>query len=155
MEKKLIAGVKIKEVVQHSDDRGFFAEVLKFGEEAFAEIKQTSYTETYPGVIKAFHWHKKQTDIWFVARGMAQVVLRDLREDSPTHGFVNVLYAGEKNYLLISIPPGVAHGYRVLGTKPVGLFYHTTEAYDPQNPDEERIPWNDPNIGFDWTTQNR
>lgn len=155
MESKLIEGVKIKKLLLHPDDRGFFTEVLKFGEETFADIKQTSYTETYPGVIKAFHWHKRQTDIWFVARGMAQVVLHDLRDDSPTKGITNVWYSGEKNYLVISIPPGVAHGYRVLGNEPVRLFYHTTEAYDPKNPDEERIPWNDPKIGFDWTTKNR
>ena len=151
----MINGVKVKVIRRIPDDRGFFAEVLRSGEETFADIKQTSYTETYPGVIKAFHWHKKQTDIWFVAKGMAQVVLYDLREDSSTHGETNVWYAGEGNPLLISIPPGVAHGYRVLGTSPVGLFYHTTEQYDLANPDEERLPFNDPRIGFDWVTKNR
>ena len=78
----MIQGVAIKKIITHHDDRGFFAEIVKFGEETFHEIKQTSYTETYPGVIKAFHWHKKQWDIWFVAKGMAQVVLYDLRENS-------------------------------------------------------------------------
>lgn len=151
----MIDGVKIKEIRRIPDDRGFFAEVLKWGEETFADVKQTSYTETYPGVVKAFHWHKKQTDIWFVAKGMAEVVLYDLRKESPTHGETAVFYAGEENPLLISIPPGVAHGYRVLGTRPVGLFYHTTEVYDLQNPDEERIPFDDPEIGFDWSTKNR
>lgn len=57
--------------------------------------------------------------------------------------------------MLIYIPIGVAHGYRVLGNKPVALFYHTTEAYDAKNADEFRIPFDDPKIGFDWTTQNR
>ena len=151
----MIDGVKIKNVELKPDDRGFFAEILKEGEESYSDIKQTSYTETYPGVIKAFHWHKKQTDIWFVVRGMAQVVLHDLREDSKTKGETQVIYAGVKNYVLISIPPGVAHGYRVLGTESVGLFYHTTEAYDPDNPDEERIPYDDSKIAFDWATENR
>ena len=151
----MIHGVRIKKLLLHADDRGFFTEALKFGEETYADIKQTSYTETYPGVIKAFHWHKRQTDIWCVIRGMAQVVLHDLREESETKGHTEVLHTGEKNYLLISIPPGVAHGYRVLGEDRVGLFYHTTEAYDPQNPDEERISWDDPQIGFDWSTKNR
>lgn len=151
----MILDVKIKQLTLHPDDRGFFMEVLKFGEETYAEIKQTSYTETYPGVIKAFHWHNRQTDIWCVVSGMAQVVLHDLRENSKTKGMTDVLYSGDKNYLLISIPPGVAHGYRVLGNEKVSLFYHTTEAYDPKNPDEERIAWNDPSIGFDWSTENR
>lgn len=151
----MIEGVKIKMLETHPDDRGFFMEVLKHGEETFAPIQQTSYTETHPGVIKAFHWHRRQTDIWCVVRGMAQVVLYDLRDGSSTQGETQVIYAGEKNYLVVSIPPGVAHGYRVLGNEKVGLFYHTTEAYDPKNPDEKRIPWNDPSVGFDWTTKNR
>ena len=54
----MIDGVKIKQLKLFHDDRGFFSEVIKFGEESFFEVKQTSYTETFPGVIKAFHWHK-------------------------------------------------------------------------------------------------
>jgi len=151
----MINGVKIKEVKRHFDDRGFFAEVVKFGEETFKEIKQTSYTETYPGVIKAFHWHKRQYDIWSPVRGSMRIVLYDLREDSPTYQETQAIYAGEDNFLVVLIPPYVAHGYQVLGTEKVGLFYHTTEAYDPKNPDEERLPFNDSKIGFDWETKNR
>ena len=47
------------------------------------------------------------------------------------------------------------HGYQVLGSKPVLLFYHVTQSYNPDQPDEERIPWNDPQIGFDWSVKNR
>ncbi|NQU83667.1 MAG: dTDP-4-dehydrorhamnose 3,5-epimerase family protein [Parcubacteria group bacterium] len=151
----MIQNVKIKQLKLFHDDRGFFSEVIKFGEESFFEVKQTSYTETHPGVIKAFHWHKKQWDGWFVIKGTAQVVLYDLRETSSTYKKTQVICAGEKNPVLISIPPGVAHGYRVLGSEKVGLFYHTSEAYNPAEPDEERINWNDPQIGFDWTTKNR
>ncbi len=151
----MIKDVSIKKITSFYDDRGYFAEVLKFGEGTFHEIKQTSYAETYPGVIKAFHWHKKQWDIWFVVKGHAQVVLHDLRKDSPTKGQTDVIYTGEDNKMLIAIPVGVAHGYRVLGNSPMGIFYHTTEAYDPKNPDEERIPFDSPKIGFDWKTKNR
>lgn len=151
----MISGVQVKQLNIYNDDRGFFAEVLREGDGIFKEIKQTSYTETYPSVIKAFHWHKKQWDFWFVAAGMAQVVLHDLREKSSTKGETQVIYAGEDNRVVIAIPPGVAHGYRVLGNKKVGLFYHTTEPYNPQNPDEERISFDDSAIGFDWTTKNR
>ena len=118
-------------------------------------IKQTSYTETYPGVIKAFHWHKIQWDLWFVVKGMAQVVLHDMRKDSPTYKETQVIFAGERNPVVIFIPPFVAHGYRVLGNEKVGLFYHTTESYDPKNADEERIDYSSPEIGFDWETKNR
>lgn len=150
-----INGIQVKKIVKHCDDRGFFSEVLKDNDPFFKSIKQTSYTETFPGVIKAFHYHKKQDDIWFVSKGMAQVVLYDLREDSSTKGVTQVIYAGECNPLLIFIPAGVAHGYRVLGNSPVGLFYHTTESYDPENLDEFRIPFDSKDINFDWKTKNR
>ncbi|OGF35090.1 spore coat protein [Candidatus Falkowbacteria bacterium RIFOXYC2_FULL_48_21] len=151
----MIDGIKIKQLKKFSDDRGFFTEVIKFGEDTFHEVKQTSYTETHPGVVKAFHWHRKQWDVWFVVRGMAQVVLYDQRDGSSTKGETQVIYAGQDNPVLISIPPGVVHGYRVLGNEKVCLFYHTSEAYNPAEPDEERIAWNDPVIGFDWTTKNK
>lgn len=150
-----IYDVKIKQIKRFSDDRGFFSEIIKFGEETFREVKQTSYTETYPGVIKAFHWHKKQFDIWFPIKGNMQIVLHDMRKDSPTYNVTQVIYAGENNPTLVLIPPYVAHGYRVLGQVPATLIYHTSEAYDPADPDEERIDWNDPKIGFDWTTKNK
>lgn len=149
----MIDGVLVKKMQVFHDDRGFLMEVLKDGEPLFQNIKQTTFTEAYPGTIKAFHWHKRQYDMWFFTSGAAQVVLHDLRNDSPTYKETNVFYMGEANPMLLSIPPGVAHGYRVLGMKPAALFYHTTEAYDPANPDEERIPYDDPSIGFDWTTR--
>lgn len=151
----MIEGVKIKKIIRHLDDRGFFSEVLKFGEETFKEVKQTSYTETYPGIIKAFHWHKKQYDIWFPVKGNIQIVLYDLRESSPTKGETQVIYVGESNPLLILIPPCVAHGYKVLGKEKAGLFYHTTEVYNPDNSDEERISYDDSKINFDWGIKNK
>jgi len=150
-----LQGVVIKKLITHPDDRGFFREVLRDDEKLLSNFGQTSVTVTYPGVIKAFHYHEKQDDLWYVASGMAQVVLYDMRKDSPTYKQTQVIYAGEQNSVLIAIPIGVAHGYRVLGDKPVMLFYHTTMSYDPKNPDEKRIPFDDPDIGFDWTTQNR
>jgi len=147
-----IEGVKIKPLVRHCDERGYLLEVLRDDDGLLERFGQTTYTMTYPGVIKAFHWHKKQHDLWYVATGEAMVVLYDLREESPTYRKTQVIFAGEHSPRLIVIPPGVAHGYRVLGDRPVGLFYHTTRSYDPSDPDEERIPYDDPDIAFDWNT---
>ena len=151
----MIKDVAIKSLKVFPDDRGFLIELLKEGDEVFKEIKQSNYTESYAGVIKAFHWHRKQWDVWSVVRGMAQVVLCDLRKDSPTYKKTDVFYLGEDNREALLIPPGVAHGYRVLGNKKLGLIYFVTEKYDPENPDEERIPFDDKEINFDWNTKNR
>ena len=151
----MIRDVHVKRLVVHNDDRGTLMEVLRADDAFFEAIAQTTYTVAYPGVIKAFHWHQRQKDVWFFTTGMAQVVLFDLRRDSPTYRRTEVFYMGERSPLLVSIPEQVAHGYRVLGGAPAGLFYHTTAVYDPTNPDEERIPFDSPEIGYDWSTRFR
>ncbi len=148
----MIDGVHIKRLTRHCDERGFFMEILRDDDELLARFGQTSYTMSYPGIIKAFHWHRRQDDLWFVAAGSALVVLHDLREGSPTRGETQSLITGEQDPALVLIPAGVAHGYKVLGDRPLGLFYHTTESYDRAAPDEERIPFDDPAIGFDWAS---
>lgn len=152
----MIDGVKIKRIVKHCDDRGFFAELIRDDEpELLGKFGQASWSMTYPGVVKAFHYHEKQDDLWFFPSGNAQVVLYDLREGSPTKGMTDVYYLGENNPILLFIPRGVAHGYRVLGEKPAVIIYFTTESYNRESPDEKRIPWDDPEINFDWETKNR
>ena len=152
----MINGVKIKKLVKHCDDRGFFAELIRDDKpELLSKFGQASWSMSYPGVIKAFHYHEKQDDLWFFPSGNAQVVLYDLRESSPTNGKTDVYYMGEENPILLLIPKGVAHGYRVLGHKPAVIIYFTTESYHPEKPDEKRIPWDDETIGFDWKTKNR
>ena len=150
-----IQDVIVKKLVTHSDDRGYFREVVREDDNLLRHFGQSSITKTYPGVIKAFHWHHNQDDLWYVVDGMARVVLYDRRPGSPTRGVTQVVYAGEDNPVVILIPIGVAHGYQVLGNKPVVLFYHVTKTYDPKQPDEQRIPFDDPQIGFDWSIQNR
>jgi dTDP-4-dehydrorhamnose 3,5-epimerase len=145
-----IEGVIVKDLVRHCDERGYLLEVLRDDDGLLERFGQTTYTLAYPGIIKAFHWHFKQYDLWYGAQGEAMVVLYDLREDSPTYRNTQVIYVGESAPRLIVIPPRVAHGYRVLGSKPFGLFYHTTRSYHQNDPDEERIAYNDPSIGFDW-----
>ena len=145
-----IHGLEIKPLVRHCDERGYFMEVLRDDDGLLDRFGQSSYTMSYPGVIKAFHWHEQQYDLWFFCRGEARVVLYDLRPDSPTYHKVQEIFTGERQPLLIVIPPRVAHGYQVLGGEPAGLFYHTTLSYNRDDPDEGRIPFDDPEIAFPW-----
>src|SRR4029077_14592529 len=110
----MIDGVVVKACTVHADDRGHLIEIIRDDEPVFREVKQTTYTVAYPGVVKAFHCHKRQWDVWFIVSGMAQVVLYDLREGSPTCGETQVLYMGIRRPMVVAIPPGVAHGYRCL-----------------------------------------
>lgn len=151
----MIDGVMVKKLIKHPDDRGFFMEIARDDDNLLKKFGQISMSLTYPGVIKAFHFHQKQDDLWFFPVGNAQTVLFDQRETSATFGHTDTYYLGENNPLLLLIPAGVAHGYRVLGNTPAVIVYLTTESYQPDQPDEYRIAWNDPMIGFDWITHNR
>jgi len=155
--KDLIPGVRIKPYPLWPDDRGYFLEVLRVGQGLAAEFPtestQVSAALSYPGTIKAFHFHRHQTDCWVPVQGMFQVVLVDLRKQSPTFGARNTMYAGTLRPWQILIPPGVAHGYKVIGADPGLLVYVTDRFYNPK--DEGRIPYNDPQIKYDWETQHK
>ncbi|EIT84616.1 dTDP-4-dehydrorhamnose 3 5-epimerase-like protein [Fictibacillus macauensis ZFHKF-1] len=151
----MIEGVIVKKLVRHCDDRGYFTELVRDDESLLARFGQASLSLSYPGVIKAFHYHEHQDDVWFFPSGNAQVVLYDLRENSVTKGETSVFYMGEDHPIVVLIPKGVAHGYRVLGNVPATILYFTTSSYNPDAPDEKRIPWDDPLINFDWSTKNR
>lgn len=151
----MIEGVKVKDITKYCDDRGFFAEIVRIDEQLVDKIAQASMSMSYPGVIKAFHLHEHQDDVWFFPSGQVQVVLHDLRKQSTTNGETNVFYMGEDHPIVLVIPKGVAHGYRVLGAKPATILYFTSKVYDREDPDEIRISWNDARIGFDWGTKHR
>lgn len=153
----LIAGVRILPLSLWADDRGYFLELTRAGKgivEGFPlETTQVSAALNYPGAIKAFHIHQHQTDVWNVIKGMLQVALVDLRPESPTCGLRNTLYLGALRPWQILIPPGVAHGYKVIGEEPAMLVYLTDRFYNPS--DEGRIPYNDAGINYDWELQHK
>ncbi|GIU79060.1 MAG: spore coat protein [Bryobacteraceae bacterium] len=153
----LIHGVRVSPAAIWSDDRGYFLEVARTGCGLPAgfppESTQVSVALSYPGAIKAFHFHRKQTDFWTVVKGMFQVALVDLRPDSPTFGRKNTLYVGVLRPWQILIPPGVGHGYKVIGTEPAMLVYLTDRFYDPS--DEGRIAYNEAGIAYDWELQHK
>ncbi len=153
----LIEGVRVSAVPLWSDDRGYFLEVarMKCGLAAGfpPESTQVSAALSYPGAIKAFHFHRRQTDFWTVVEGMFQVALVDLRPDSPTFGRKNTLYVGVLRPWQILIPPGVGHGYKVIGASPALLVYLTDRFYDPS--DEGRIAYNNTGIAYDWELQHK
>jgi dTDP-4-dehydrorhamnose 3,5-epimerase len=152
-----IAGVEVRAYDLWPDDRGYFLEVIRLRQGLAAdfpiESTQVSAALSYAGTIKAFHYHKYQTDLWVPAQGMFQVALVDLRPASPTYGLKNTLYAGSLKPWQVRIPPGVGHGYKVIGDGPGLLVYVTDRLYNPQ--DEGRIAHNDSSIAYDWETQHK
>lgn len=155
----MIEGIKIKELKvwqdkpdleQENVEPGVFMEVLRESEGLMNNFAQSNFSIAYKGTIKAFHWHKYQDDLWFIASGKAAIVLYDQRKDSGTFGETQIIKAGTDDYKLVTIPVGVVHGYKVLSDDPCLLFYHVTKEYDPKSPDEERIDPFDKEINFNW-----
>lgn len=153
----LIEGVQVRPYTLWPDDRGYFLEVLRVGKGPAGDFDpattQVSAALSYPGTIKAFHYHLEQTDFWVPARGMLQVALVDLRRQSRTFGVKNTLYAGVMRPWQILVPPGIGHGYKVIGTEPAMLVYVTNRFYNPK--DEGRIPHDEPRIAYDWELQHK
>jgi len=153
----LIDGVLVRPYDLWPDDRGYFLEVARLRQGLAAdfipEMTQVSAALSYSGTIKAFHFHKHQTDLWAPSQGMFQVALVDLRPGSRTFGLKNTLYTGALKPWQIFIPPGVGHGYKVIGENPGMLIYVTNRLYNPQ--DEGRIAYNEPSIAYDWELQHK
>ena len=154
---ELIDGVRLSAFDLWPDDRGYFFEVIRMrhglARDFPPETTQVSAALSYPGTIKAFHFHQHQTDLWAPAAGMLQVALVDLRGDSRTFGVKNTIYLGALRPWQALIPPGVGHGYKVIGEAPAMLVYVTNRLYDPQ--DEGRIPHDDASIQYDWEIQHK
>lgn len=145
----MIEGVKIKPLKRNADERGFLMEMLRVDDEEFFERYQQSYISlNYPGVIRAWHYHLKQKDIWVVPQGMVKAVLYDVREGSPTRGEVQEVFMGVNNQVMLKIPIGVYHGYKTVGLEPSLLINFPDQLYDPS--DEYRAPYNSPDIPYNW-----
>jgi dTDP-4-dehydrorhamnose 3,5-epimerase len=153
----LIAGVRIQPLALWPDDRGYFLEIQRLGLGLAAQFPpattQVSAAVNYPGIIKAFHYHLHQTDCWTPVAGQYQVALVDLRAGSPTFGLRNTIYIGALRPWQVLIPPGIGHGYKVIGTEPATLVYLTDRFYNPA--DEGRLAYDDPGIHYDWELQHK
>jgi dTDP-4-dehydrorhamnose 3,5-epimerase len=144
-----ITGVEVVELRRHTDDGGSFTELGRFAGGVSAAfpgflLAQANYSELEPGAIKAFHLHRRQTDIWFVPPGdKLLLVLVDVRLDSPTEGTRMRLVLGDGHSRAVRIPPGVAHGVRNLGSRRGRIIYFTDTQFSPapEACDEGRLPW--------------
>ena len=146
----MIEGVQTKQLRLIADGRGYLMEILRDDDPLFAGFGQCYVSATYPGVVKAWHAHEKQTDTFCCVQGNVRVGLWDGREGSPTRGETQSFVLGELNRMVLQIPPGVWHGWVCLGTELAVVLNVPDRHYEYAAPDEVRRPWDDPEIGFEW-----
>jgi len=147
----MIEGVKLKKLKVIPDERGRLMEILRVDEELFQKFGQVYMTTTSPGVIKGWHLHKIQTDNIVCLKGMIKLVLYDSRPESRTKNGVNEFFIGEHNPVLIQVPKDVYHGWKCISESEAIVINCPTEAYDYEQPDEHRLPYDTDKIPYDWS----
>lgn len=148
----MIKDVELIQLTAHGDDRGFLTEIYRTDTEYHkrfgGDINQVYIVEDpVRGTIRAFHKHSQLWDFFFISHGSAKFTLRDDRIDSETYKEINEFVLGEKRRYLLVVPPEVYHGWISLedDTQLISVASHT---YNPDNPDEVRVPPN--SFNYDW-----
>ena len=154
----MIDGVWVIPLEVHSDDRGYLIEIARRSDDPQPHGIINRFWQVYlvgnvaRGIIRAFHKHEKAWDWFTVGHGSAKVILVDDRDGSPSRGERMTLVIGERNPVLVAVPPGVYHGWMSLedDTQLIGLASHT---YRREDPDEIRVPPD--HFGDVWTIVGR
>jgi dTDP-4-dehydrorhamnose 3,5-epimerase len=146
----MIYGVIIKKLKVIPDERGHLMEILRSDDNCYEKFGQVYMTTAYPGVVKGWHYHKKQFDNMAVVKGMMKIVLYDSRKESASFGEVNEIFAGIHNPVLVHIPPFVYHGFKCISDDEAIVVNAPTEMYNYKEPDEYRLPAHDNDIPYNW-----
>jgi dTDP-4-dehydrorhamnose 3,5-epimerase len=142
----VIDGVEVIPLRRFEDERGWFMEIRRESRLP-APTRQTNISFSRKGVIRGLHYHERgQNDLFVCLQGTARVVVLD-RETG--EAFSEDI--GDGNQVAVYVPGRHAHGFEALTD--VLFCYHVTEEYDPADPDELEIPWDDPRVKHLWSTQ--
>ncbi|MFA5068874.1 MAG: dTDP-4-dehydrorhamnose 3,5-epimerase family protein [Candidatus Omnitrophota bacterium] len=146
----MIEGVKVKKLKVIPDSRGRLMEILRDDDKMFIRFGQVYMTTALPGVVKAWHWHKKQHDSFTCVSGTMRLALYDGRKDSRTMGQIDEYEISLKDPMVVQIPPGVYHGFKCISKEEAIVINTVTYAYDHKDPDEFRIDERNNDIGYNW-----
>jgi dTDP-4-dehydrorhamnose 3,5-epimerase len=142
----VIEGLRRIPLRRFDDERGWLAEISRAS--WFEKpMRQTNVSFSRQGVVRALHYHERgQDDLFVCLSGTVRVVVLDLES-----GETFTEDIGDENPAAIYVPGRCAHGFEALTD---ALFcYHVTEEYDPADPDEHEIPWDDPRVAELWSTR--
>jgi dTDP-4-dehydrorhamnose 3,5-epimerase len=149
-----LTGVLTIELARFDDCRGFFLE--RFNEQRFRELGlpstfcQDNHSRSLPGVVRGLHFQVSpaQGKLVGVIRGRIWDVLVDIRPQSPTFGQHLAIELDDENGRLLWIPPGLAHGFCVLGDQPADVLYKVDQPYNRLT--EGGILWCDHELQIQW-----
>lgn len=149
---QLIEGVSIHEVLHVPRDHGVITEVFRpEWDPTGLPVVHVYQSRLFPGALGAWSCHAQSTDRLFVNSGNVKIVLYDARSESKSHELVNEFHTGEARPLLLVIPPGVWHGLQNLGSSDALVLNFPTRAYDYEDPDHYRLPYDSREIPYLWS----
>ena len=149
-----IDGVVAREVLHVLRDHGVITENYRSEwDPTGAPVVHVYQSRLFPGAIGAWSCHTKSIDRLFVNQGHVKLVLYDGREESPTHGRIMELHVGDARPTFVVIPVGVWHGLQNLSANDALMLNFPTRAYDYEDPDHWRLPWNSSEIPYRWNAE--
>ena len=134
-----------------TDERGRLMEILRSDDTIFTKFGQVYFTTAYPGVVKAWHYHKKQDDHFCCISAKMRLALYDSRPGSKTYKEINEFELSLDNPQVVKIPKKVYHGFKCISTQEAIVINIPTLAYNSKEPDEFRIDAFDNDIPYDWS----
>ena len=146
----MIEGVRVKKLKIVPDERGRLMEILRRDDDIFEKFGQVYMTTAFKGVVKAWHYHKIQTDNFTCISGKMKLALYDPRPGSPTCGKVDEFIISLDSPMLVQIPPMIYHGFKSIGEGEAVVVNTVTVPYNPEKPDEFRVDAYDNDIDYDW-----
>jgi dTDP-4-dehydrorhamnose 3,5-epimerase len=144
----MIDGVVVTPLKQIADERGKVMHMLRTTDAHFSSFGEIYFSCVYPGVVKAWHIHKRMVLNYAVPFGKIKFVLYDDRQNSPTAGRFEEYFLGPDNYCLVTVPPLVWNGFQGLGPETAIV---ANCASIPHDPDEiERVTGSGARIPYSW-----
>ena len=142
----MIEEVMIIPLKRICDERGMIMHMLRRDDPHFDQFGEIYFATAYPGVVKGWHEHTKQVQVYAVIQGMIKLVVYDNRPESASYQELMEIFIGEDNYQLARIPPGVINGYKGIGTKTPIVANCATMPHDPNemvryDPHGDKVPY--------------
>jgi dTDP-4-dehydrorhamnose 3,5-epimerase len=155
-------GVQVLRPKINFDERGFVSEIFRNDWKGFFDNNkpsQINISKSKPGVVRAWHRHlREQVDFFTVIKGTVKICVYDNDSKSDTCGTLVEIITNEKKLEIVKVPGHYWHGTKTIGSEESYTVYFINNLYDYENPDEERIPWDDSNIidprtkqPYDWS----
>jgi dTDP-4-dehydrorhamnose 3,5-epimerase len=142
---KPIEGVIVDSCRRFDNDRGYLQEIWRDDEDGASHVRQIYTTCTREGVVKAWYKHAKQVDTFFVLEGQMRLLLVDDRPDAVSRGAVEEFLLSAAEPRLLTLPPGIWHGFRSLSGNLV-VLHANSRPYRFEEPDEMRLVLDSPGM---------